>query len=782
MSLAACALVVRAHCDHNRKKSSNALRHRVRRHMLTTDVQLCSNDGTEEVSKVLPCHRRTFALLGVDVAAKRAVCKLLLGDSHPGPALAQDGDDSLRERHDVAQSHRLWCSCSCRGDSHYTLVDAPGHVDFLAFVDIALRVCSGALLVIPVIAPPGQGNLARSSTRDRSIAPRRRPVHAELATHWVHRTEHTQKPMGIVFTAESLDLREEPHEASVRHGFEEFQAAEAAFQKALKDLERLGLHPAVLSKPGFDEAAGVLTSLPASSVDEAGSDLLASQCQKRDIVPVVFLLHGASEKSRAGGDALAFLAGRLLPAVGDVVDGKEAGSWEGVDVPTGEKVMVCPRGEGSPFAGVAFQTTYLQGGSLKAFDLLVVRGSLRPGQQIINTTMGNGQIVFTPPRLELGGGCCGADVEEALPGDVVRITLPVALPEAAPGTGGLCSWCDPSALVRLPVLHQQAYADLAGDHCTREVCLDAAGQDRGHNDAVLAALAKSVEEDQSLRLEFSDDAHVSLTACGAAHMRSLRRRLQSIWGVSLSLRQRPIQYRATLRTPRRVQAEASAGGRKLAVSARAFPLPRGTGVRVSARSDILRRIGGAAGLEAFARGAKRSCRRGIPLPPGAGRCDVLQLADMEIRLCHIGAPGGEAAPACLSRSLLRAAGDRCAQGATEVGKAGASPLLLLEPLVDLSVSLPLARAKRVLKDLKSRGATVRKLQTLRPMLVSIKAEVPLRRLHCYDQALAKLSASTARFTMEEHGYTEVPLAEERRASGRPLRALLEAYHTAAPGA
>lgn len=703
-------------------------------------------------------RRRTLALLGPDGYVKTAVRRLILGKD------CCDSEGPMNEQ----SSNIVWSSCC--SDRSLTILEAPGHVDYLSFVDIALKVCASTILALPLL--------------DDTQEPRpAEPLPVEMAAHWALHVEQVGRPMGVVLHASSFGsgpLREADVEKS--------------FGKALDDIRQLGLRPVVLSAPAVD-AAGNLSSLSALEAFSSSAkaavyreqlrlDLMlpenadittavANATRRREVVPVVFVA-APSGGSGSTTTTLDELIGQILPSVGEAVDGTEAGTWQGLDMETGSSVEVLPRAS-EPFAGIAFQTTYLEKGAWKAFDLLVVRGTLRPGQQMVNATVGNGEVIRAE-RLEPGGGCCeGLDqelIDEACPGDVVRVTMPAE--GGLPGTGGsLCWWCDPDTPIRLPVLHEQAYASIAGAYYTLAVGLEQVSSPSKQN-ALLGALARTIEQDQSLRIECADGTEVRLTACGSEQLRRLRRRLRMDFGLRLPLRPCQISCRSTLRRPLRVHARAyertSSGG--ITALARCAPLARGTGVRVREPSAaLMSQLAGDEGFEAFTRGVLRGCKKGFPVADHGDRGPRtvwLPLDDVEFELLALGRPaeGLWSIGQRCGADLLTLVGARCVQAVLEAAGKGSDSsrlpaLRVLEPLTEVTVQVPKHHVHEVLSLLRSRGGEVQSICRLRPQLVSVEALLPQRDIRRLGQVLAERTRSTATFTTHDcPDYTVVADADE----------------------
>jgi len=341
----------------------------------------------------------------------------------------------------------------------------------------------------------------------------------------------------------------------------------------------------------------------------------------------------------------------------------------------------------------------------------------------------------------------------------------------------LCWWCDPEAPVRLPVLHEQAYASLAGTHCTFAVHLD--GMQSVQQEALLGALERAIEEDQSLKIECAEDAEVQLTACGSEQLRRLRHRLHDQWGVELPLRPYRIAYQVTLRHSEIVQFSIAAGASQLSASIRLFPVRRGRGVRVLATEQVLNVIG-YCGLDAFAQGINYTCSCGIPIvgQPCADhprctcsckKCEIpcncvhIPVADVGFELLNL-----EVVSPYFSNSLpsiwLYAVGVKCLEKATKLshrktggtdGQMKKNLFRLLEPVMRVSLNVPPIFMRKVVSDIFSRGGQITALRKQCRRLVTIEATVSKRRLRRYGQALAALCRSTATFKAQHKGYAEV---------------------------
>lgn len=695
---------------------------------------------------------RTVALLGSDGAAKSTVRNVLIGNSAVSC-----------EEEEEQSANRVWCA---HNEQTLTLLEAPGHVDFLTFVDISQRVCASSLLVMPFDV--------------RGTA----PVDVELAAHWVRSVEKARKPLGVVFCAPDAEIGTEDVTQ---------ERLTLAFAKALADLRRLGLNLIPLSVPALVPSSGLRrTRRLASVVPEAATEIktfpaqpaglvqLTAACRARSGVPVVFLAGSAG--SAVKDSRLFDLVGQVLPSVDDIVDGRAAGCWEGVDPQSGYPLMICPDSSGT-FAGIAFQTTYLQKGSWKAYDVLVVRGTWRAGQPLLNATTGKHLVFADQFECTRGGTCGGKQKTEAGPGEVIRVTMPAD--KGSPGSGGsLCWWCDPLAPVRLPILHEHTYASIAGLHCTHALKLD--GVPKSSQERLFGAIARTIEEDQSLRIECWDNSEVHLTACGSEQLRRLRRRLLSHWGVRMALQPCRIPYRATLKREALVKLLVGAGNMRSSIMVKVGPLPRGEGIRVVAGDEVLHKIGGMKGWEAFVRGVRQTCARGLPIVHRSMAKRTRQNArvqrangrlpvdDIKVELQEVDSLMGPYGAASLEPALLRAVGAqsvRRAAGRDVISSvsypAGSAPVCVLEPVADVFVKVPRRHLRHVVSDLRARGGQLQFVRRSWPLLVSVKATVPQRRLRRYGRTLAAITESTATFSAQERGYVEV-----NGASGPSISALV----------
>jgi len=271
------------------------------------------------------------------------------------------------------------------------------------------------------------------------------------------------------------------------------------------------------------------------------------------------------------------------------------------------------------------------------------------------------------------------------------------------------------------------------------------------------------------------------------------------WGVVLGLRPCQISYRATLHRAVHVRVTVGAQRSAFVAVARATPLSRGSGVRVTASEALLCCIGGKQGLDAFARGVHFACEHGVTMAGRRARHDEdsstttgarlrLPIVDVEVELLGVEHLELEAAAQSLyaaaaavtppKAALLLAAGARCLRraffvasgvsrspgAAASCGARGGGPprvvaaekLRVLEPLQDVFVQVPQKHTRAVIRDLLGRGGRICKVHELRPLLFSVEATVPLRRLRRYGRRLAALTSSTATYATGDGGYAEVP--------------------------
>ena len=215
-------------------------------------------------------------------------------------------------------------------------------------------------------------------------------------------------------------------------------------------------------------------------------------------------------------------------------------------------------------------------------------------------------------------------------------------------------------------------------------------QTHADEDRLGGALSRLVAEDPTVRVErVSDTGQLLLWCIGEAHAEVLLDRLRHRYGVAVDTVEVKVALRETLPSPVTVTArhvkQSGGHGQFAVVVAELSPLPTGAGIEFS--SEV---VGGAVPTQYVA-----SVEKGARTQLAAGVHDGRPLVDVRIRLLD-----GKSHSVDSSDAAFQSA------GALAVREAAAAGTVTLEPVSRLEVTVPAAFVGTVMSDLSGRRARV----------------------------------------------------------------------------
>ena len=264
---------------------------------------------------------------------------------------------------------------------------------------------------------------------------------------------------------------------------------------------------------------------------------------------------------------------------------------------------------------------------------------------------------------------------------------------------------------------------------------------KGDEDKVFSSLGRLVEEDPTLQLgrDASTGEHL-LTGRGELHVRITVQKLERMFGVEVDLQKPKVPYRETIRKP----AENVEGKLKKQTGGKGMfgvcyltvePLARGTGIEFS--DEI---VGGA-----IPRNLIPAVEKGVRESSEAGPLAGYPVVDVKVRCID-----GKHHSVDSNEMAFKLAGSFGFKAALEKG----SPILL-EPIMNVHVSVPDAHVGDVMGDLSSRRGRVGTGAAQGNTQV-IEAQVPMSELLEYANTLTAITAGQGEFQMEFSHYDEAP--------------------------
>ncbi len=672
---------------------------------------------------------RTIALLGAAGSGKTTLVEAILhragAISRPG-SVEQGSTVSDHEPEEVARGHSLnlalapldWTAED--GSTHaLTLVDTPGHPDFVGAVDAAIAVADVGLLVLSsfdgvVAGTHAAADAARSagvpliavvSQEDRARADFRKVV-ADL-----------RELLGDVVWPIEFPLGEE-------HAFH--GVADVLTEQALEDDgaggRTVGALPADMQPEEHDAHVAVVEEIV--SHDDAQLEeylegrepsvgalqrTFADEIAAGDAVPVVV----CSGTAGTGVDRLLDLVCALAPSAAArdarILVGADARGTE-VDVacdPGGDTLVQVFRTIADPFVG---QVSMLK----------VLSGVVRPNDRLRNATTGVEERLAGLFRLRGSEHVPAASLRAGEVGAVAKLT-------GTPSGSLLWSRSTGAARPLPPPARQPLFA----------VSIEPESQS---DDAKLStALARLVTEDPTLVVDRTGTATV-LRGMGETHVEVAVERMARVLGVHVTTGPAPIAYRERITRAAtaegKVKKQSGGHGQFALVQLQVSPLPANAGYEFA--SSV---VGGAvpkAYVSAVEKGALEALEAGGP--------HGHPVVDARIELLD-----GKAHSVDSSDMAFRIAASLAVK--TALADAGT---VVLEPVSSVVVTVPTDLQGAVLTDLSGRRGRVSATETVDDRRVRVTATVPESELARYVLDLRSLTAGMGEVSITPDRYEPMP--------------------------
>ncbi|MFF9868803.1 elongation factor G [Streptomyces sp. NPDC013953] len=665
------------------------------------------------------------------------------GEVHDGTTVT-DYDPQERDRGITIFAAAV--SCAWHGH-RINLIDTPGHVDFSDEVARSLRVLDGAVVVFDAVAGVEPQSEAVWRQADQHGVPRLAFVNkldragADLDTAVTSIRERlgavplvVQLPVGredgFTGVVDLLRMRTllwgadgDPYgEGPVPEALLE----EARRRRRLLEEAAAELHPAALDE---------FCTRP-----EVSAPTLAAAL--RDITRSgegVVVLCGSAYRNR-GIEPLLDAVAAYLPSPADVPP---------VRGTLGDTVQERSADPGAPLAALVFKVQATATGRLTY--VRVYAGTLRKGDAVLDMGAGRSERIGRILRVQADRH---AEVGAASAGDIVAV---VGLKTARAGT----TLCAPAAPLVLEPLAAAAPVVSVAVEARRS--LDA--------DRLSSALARLAEEDPSLTVRADPETgQTVLSGMGELHLEVAVEKIRRAHGLEVGVGQPRVSYRETVvrgvrgLVYRHVKQDGGAG-QFAHVVLDVEPLDESADtVAADAGGMADRSVDRAAGGFAFrstvvggrvpqeyVRAVEAGCRDALAEGPLGGH----QVTGVRVTLTD-----GATHSKDSSEMAFRTAGRLALREALR-----ACAMTLLEPVVEITVSVPDDSVGGVLGDLAARRGRVSG-STARAGAAVITATVPLAELFGYASGLRSRTQGRGTFTTRPAGYAPVPASVTQAALSR----------------
>ncbi len=663
-----------------------------------------------------PVSHRTVALVGGGGSGKTTLCEALL---HRAGAIPRMGSVehgttvSDFEPEETARGVSLGLSLAYlvwTGEdgarTALTLVDTPGHPDFIGAVDAALSVADIAVVVVSAVDGVTAGTKAAWAGADAAGVPRVvvvtqedraradfRRVLAELRSEFGPRLVPLELPVGeeqgFHAIADVLGEHLLVYDETGHH-------REEAIPPDIVEEEHRLHQDATEEIVSHDDAQleAYLDGEEPSARDLGRT--LAKEVAAGEAVPVLL----CSSTTGTGIDRVAELLCELAPPPGSrdavirigVDETGQGGTLQSVAIDaSGEPLVHVFRTLADPFVG-------------QVAMLKVLSGVLRPSDRLHNATTGVDERM--PALFRLRGS-------EHLPADALRAGEVGAVAKLAGTPAGSLLWTRPRTGARP--------ARLPDRHPVYAVSLEPVSQS---DDAKLStALTRLVSDDPTLIVDRTGGATI-LRGLGDTHVAVAVERLARVLGVHVATSPAPVAYRETIAgsasAEGKLKKQSGGHGQFAVVQLRVSPLAPGGGFEFQ---DSV--VGGAVPrsyIPAVEKGARDALATGGP--------QGHPVVDVRVELYD-----GKAHSVDSSEMAFRTAASLGVKAA--LAQAGT---VLLEPVSSVTVTVPADLQGPVLTDLASRRARVGSTERNDVGRARIRATVPDAELARYVLDLRSLTA------------------------------------------
>ncbi|GAA2214795.1 elongation factor G [Nonomuraea monospora] len=624
------------------------------------------------------------------------------GEVHDGTTVT-DFDPQERDRGITIFA----AAVSCDWDGHrINLIDTPGHVDFSDEVERSLRVLDGAIAVFDGVAGVEPQSESVWRRADRHGVPRiafvnkldRAGADLDAAVESIRRTLHpaplvVQLPIGredgFAGVVDLLAMRALTWDDGVLEtGPVPGELLEEARRRRRTLEEAVAeLHPGALEE---------FCAEP--SVSEA--TLVAALRELTGSGAGVVVLCGSAYRDR-GIEPLLDAAVRYLPSP--------------LDVPAvrGQDGQRRPADPEAPLAALAFKVNATPTGRLTY--LRIYSGTMRKGETVLDAGTGRTERIARILRVQADRH---AETDQAAAGDIVAVVGPKA---ARTGT----TLCAPDA----PLLLEPPGA-------TEPVVSVAVEARRGTDgDRLAAALARLAEEDPSLAVRTdAETGQTVLSGMGELHLEVAAEKLRREHRLAVSVGRPQVALRETVGRGvsgllyRHVKQDGGAG-QFAHVVIDVEPLAEGF-------AFVSTVTGGRVPRE-YVRAVEAGCREALSDGPLGGHPVTGLRVTLTDGATHV-KDSSEMAFRAAGRLTLREALRRCA-------------MVLLEPVVEVTVTVPDEMAGGVLGDLSARRGRISGSKA-RAGAVVITAVVPLAEVFGYATRLRSRTQGRGTFTTRPAGY------------------------------
>ena len=596
-------------------------------------------------------------------------------------------------------------------DCRINIIDTPGHVDFTAEVERALRVLDGAIGIFSAVegVEPQSETVWRQA--DRYAVPRIAFVNKldRAGARFEEVIEEMRQKLGAAVTPVQIPIGLEGSFDGV---------VDLIDQRAVRFAGEQGRDVETDAIP--DEVTELATRWRDELVDTlaTGSDEIMARYVDGEALPAPLLraelrrqtLHGDVQPALCGASLRNIGVQPLLDAVVDYLPApQDLGPAPATrHRPPPKEAVAVPRDAEGPALALAFKIHTDREAGLLTY-LRVYAGTIEAGKAVYNERLGRRERIGRLLRMHANRS---EAVESVAAGDIA-----VAVGFKDVQTGDTIG--DDSGLLLEPMRFPEPVISVAIE--TRSL---------SDNDRLLQALAAIAREDPTFSVQESDETgQVLISGMGELHLDVIVRRLEDEYRLEARVGQPQVAYRESIAVEGSAHhryRRAIAGKEHAAdISLRVAPRPRGSGNAITIDA-------GALPEQLIA-----ALRRGVANGETSGVLYGYPTTDIATVVEQAGPEDATATELAFETAAALAFADACR---------AASPTLL-EPVMTVDVTVPSEFVGEVIGTLNARGADVQQVEARRGAEL-VSAIAPLAKMFGFSTALRSQTQGRGSFAME----------------------------------
>lgn len=643
------------------------------------------------------------------------------GEVHDGTTIT-DFDSQERDRGITIFAAAV--SCTWAGH-RINLIDTPGHVDFADEVERSLRVLDGAIAVFDAVAgvEPQSESVWRQADR-----------HAVPRIAFVNKLDRTGADLDTAVTSIRERLHTVPLVVQLPIGREEgFRGVvDLLRMRALVWAEGCETYEEGDVPDELRDEARRRRRLLEETVAELHPAALEEFCARSELSGPT--LSGALRDLTRTGEAVVVLCGSAYRnrGVEPLLEAVVAYLPSPLDVPPvrgmlGDTVQERAADPAAPFAALAFKVNATATGRLTY--LRVYSGTIGKGETVLDAGARRSERIGRILRVQADRH---VDVGTAVAGDIVAVIGPKSARAGA-------TLCAPDAPL---VLEPPTVADPVVS-VSVEACRNT------ETERLMAALVRLVEEDPSLTVRTdSETGQTVLSGMGELHLEVAAEKIRRAHGLEVRVGRPQVAYRETVARGvsglvyRHAKQDGGAGQFAHVVIDVEPWGDEDEDDRAGGAGFVFRSaVGGGRVPQEYVRAVEAGCRDALVEGPIGGH----PVTGVRVTLTD-----GATHPKDSSEMAFRTAGRFALREALR-----SSAMVLLEPVVEVTATVPDEAVGGVLGDLAARRGRVSG-STARAGSAVIRATVPLAELFGYATRLRSRTQGRGTFTTRATGYAPAP--------------------------